>query len=46
MSLVPGTHGRIAADPVRIRLVAAAAAAATMCAGLGLRAVAGGDVAK
>ncbi|MFJ7206050.1 DUF2809 domain-containing protein [Streptomyces sp. NPDC098789] len=36
----------MAADPVRIRLVAAVAAAATVGAGLGLRAVAGGDVAK
>ncbi|GAA2258213.1 DUF2809 domain-containing protein [Streptomyces amakusaensis] len=46
MLLVPGTRDRAAASPVRIRLVAAVAAAVTAGAGLGLRAVAGGDVAK
>ncbi|MCX5266374.1 DUF2809 domain-containing protein [Streptomyces sp. NBC_00199] len=40
------TRGTAAADPLRTRLAAACAAAATVGAGLGLRAVAAGDVAK
>ncbi|MFD7033125.1 DUF2809 domain-containing protein [Streptomyces sp. NPDC059917] len=44
MPLVPGS--RTVAAPARTRLVAAAAAAATVSAGLGLRSVAGGEVAK
>lgn len=45
MTRIAETHDR-AADPSRIRLVAAGAAVVTVGAGLGLRAVAAGDVAK
>ncbi|WP_371573194.1 DUF2809 domain-containing protein [Streptomyces sp. NBC_01314] len=45
MSLIPGTHDR-AVEPARIRLVAAGAAVVTVGAGLGLRAVAAGSLAK
>ncbi|MDQ0960671.1 hypothetical protein QFZ66_004549 [Streptomyces sp. B4I13] len=45
MTGVSETRGT-AADPLRTRLAAACAAAATVGAGLGLRAVAAGDVAK
>ncbi|MFC4502764.1 MULTISPECIES: DUF2809 domain-containing protein [Streptomyces] len=45
MPLVPGTHDR-AAGPARIRLAAAGAAVVTVGAGLGLRAVAAGSLAK
>ncbi|MEU9366775.1 DUF2809 domain-containing protein [Streptomyces avermitilis] len=46
MPLIFGTCDGAAADPLRIRLVAAGAAVVTVGAGLGLRAVAAGSVAK
>ncbi|WP_443042162.1 ribosomal maturation YjgA family protein [Streptomyces sp. B21-105] len=46
MTRISETRGTAAADPLRTRLAAACAAAATVGAGLGLRAVAAGDVAK
>ncbi|MGW0750749.1 ribosomal maturation YjgA family protein [Streptomyces sp. NPDC002587] len=46
MALIPGTCDRTAADPVRTRLAAAGAAVAIVGAGLALRAVAAGSVAK
>ncbi len=45
MCLIPGTHDR-AVEPARVRLAAAGAAVATVGAGLGLRAVAAGSLAK